>query len=255
MVKQASNLKILLLQLRDDKETMMEELYEFVQFSGLRKEQFTVLNTFTTTEFDVSAIEGHDALFIGGSSDVSVLKCEEFLFLADCKRLLRHCYDYNIPVFSSCFGFQLMIEEFGGKIIIDKKNLEMGIYDIILTEAGEKDPLFHDIPNPFPAVSGHQERALNLPTNAMLLAYTPLCPFHAIKLENKPMYGFQFHPEIEPNDIIARLLRYQTIYLEDAEEYERIKKTLIGKDTSYANSLVEKFVNRIVLNHSEIPSI
>ena len=81
-MKKTSDLKILLLQIRDDEITMEEEFYEFVQFSGLAAEQFTVLNTFITSDFDVSAIEHHDALFIGGSSDASVLKPEEFLISA-----------------------------------------------------------------------------------------------------------------------------------------------------------------------------
>lgn len=245
-MKTAADLKVLLLQIRDDKETMMEELYEFVQYSGLYEEQFTVLNTFLTSEFPADYAKDFDVVFIGGSSDASVLKPEEFLFLADCKKLLRYCYDNAIPVFASCFGFQLLVQEFGGEVILDADNLEMGTYEIYLTEAAKEDILFADLPNPFIGVSGHRERACTLPANAINLAYTPQCPFHAIKMPDKPIYGFQFHPEIDVKDLVARLDRYQQHYLEDAEAFERIKQS-IHPNTSFSNVLVKKFIEKIVL--------
>ncbi len=247
-MKTRDNVKILLLQIRDDKETMLEELYEFVQFSKLHEEQFTVLNTFITPHFDIDAILGHDALFVGGSSDASVLAPDEFIFTRDCQRLIRHCYEYNIPVFASCYGFQLAVQELGGQVIIDKENMEMGTYQIALTDAAKDDPLLHDIPSPFWAVSGHKERALHIPEDAVLLAYSHACPYHAIKFIDKPFYGFQFHPEMDTKDLIARVSRYQERYLQDAEALEYIKQSAYP-DISEANSLIAKFVDRIMLNN------
>lgn len=246
MKKSLSELKILLLQIRDDRETMMEELYEFVQYSGLREEQFTVLNTFITQDFSEEAIEGHDALFIGGSSDASVLKPEEFVFLADCRLLLRHCYEKEIPVFASCFGFQLLVQELGGEVVLDAEHMEMGTYAMQLTDAAKEDVLFHDIPNGFHAISGHKERADKLPLNAINLVSTHDCPYHAIKIADKPIYGFQFHPEIDTKDLVARLERYQNLYLEDAETFEKIKRNA-HPDTAESNALVKKFIERVIL--------
>jgi len=249
-MKQRQNLKLLLLQIRDDEETMEEELYEFVQFTGLAETQFTVLNTFITKDFPISAIDGHDALFIGGSSDASVLKPDEFVFLTDCKQLLRHCAEKDIPIFASCFGFQLLVQEFGGEIIIDDDNMEMGAYEIQLTPEAKQDKLFHDMPTPFWAISGHRERATRIPADAIALAYTPLCPYHAIKIRDKPIYAFQFHPEIDSKDLIARITRYQDLYLEDAEQLEKIKQQAY-QDTSYSNDLLKKFIDRIVLDEAD----
>jgi len=244
MKKKASELKILLLQIRDDKETMMEELYEFVQYSGLKEEQFTVLNTFITQDFSPDIINSYDALFIGGSSDASVLKPEEFVFLADCRLLLRNCYNLDIPVFASCFGFQLLVQELEGEVVVDAEHMEMGTYAMQLTDAARNDPLFHDVPNNFHAVSGHKERADKLPVEAINLVSTQDCPYHAIKIKDKPIYGFQFHPEIDTKDLIARLTRYQSLYLEGAEAVEKIIQNL-NPDTSVSNGLVKKFIERI----------
>ncbi len=246
MKKPIHQLKILLLQIRDDKETMMEELYEFIQFSGLREEQFEVLNTFITKDFAAEIIDDFDALFIGGSSDASVLKPEEFVFLADCRLLLRRCYNNNIPVFASCFGFQLLVQELGGAVVLDEARMEMGTYAMQLTEAAKEDPLFYDAPDGFYAVSGHKERADKLPIDAINLVYTQECPFHAIKIKDKPIYGFQFHPEIDTKDFVTRITRYQNKYLAEAQALETIKQNA-HPDTKWSNALVRNFIERILL--------
>ncbi len=91
MTKQRSQLKILLLQIRDDQFTCQEELNEFVRFSRLDVDQFGILNTFETPEFEPTRIEGYDALFVGGSSDASVTQPEKYPFVEDAKRLLVYC--------------------------------------------------------------------------------------------------------------------------------------------------------------------
>ncbi|MBS0358227.1 MAG: type 1 glutamine amidotransferase [Proteobacteria bacterium] len=246
MKKTREQLKILLLQVRDDRETMQEEFYEFVQFSKLNEKQFTVLNPFQTPELTIKNIQDYDALFVGGSSDVSVLTPNEFPFVENCKKLIGIAYNEDIPVFASCFGFQLATEQMGGKIIPDKKNMEMGAYSIYLTDAAKEDALLQDTPSPFWAISGHKERASQLPPGTILLGYSEACPYHIFKFPNKPFYGFQFHPEVDTKDIIARISRYQDRYLEDNAELERVKQRSL-QDTRHANDLLKKFVDRIIL--------
>jgi len=246
MPKQRSDLKILLLQIREDEPTMLEEFYEFVQFSGLQEDQFTTLNTYQTALFEPDVINGFDALFVGGSSDATVLDIEEYNFILSCKRLLRHCHQVNIPVLASCFGFQVAVEEFGGKVILDKENMELGQYQVYLNEAGRNDPLLFDLPNPFWTISGHKERASILPEKCEVLAYSPLCPYHVIKFTDKPFYGFQFHPEVDREDLIIRVTRYQDRYLESREELQQIIDDSVN-ETTHANALVSKFIDRIIL--------
>ena len=245
MTNQRSQLKILLLQIRDDAETCQEEFDEFVRYSHLAASQFTVLNTFVTPAFDVTCIDGYHALFVGGSSDASVTQPEQYPFVYPVKRLLVHCLKQSIPVFASCFGFQAAIEALGGQVALDVANMEMGTYPLQLTEAAAMDILFHDVPNVFWAVSGHKERALSLPDGAILLAYSERCPHHAFRIKDKPFYGFQFHPEIDPTDLKVRITRYHDRYLDSAEALTAILEGL--QATPIANQLIEKFVDRILL--------
>lgn len=246
MTKLRSEVKILLLQIRDDKETQLEEYYEFLEFGELEEHQLDMFNTFDTPEFDPTIIDDYDALFVGGSSDATVLDPKTYPFINSSKRLLRYCYEKNMPVFASCFGFQVVIEELGGKVILDKANMEMGIIPIELTEAAKHDPLVYDLPKTFYAVSGHKERAVQIPEDAILLGQSTLCPYHMIKFIDKPFYGFQFHPEVGRKDLIARITRYQERYLDDQTSLQKIIDEAVH-ETTESNALVKAFIDRIVL--------
>lgn len=246
-MKTRDQLKILILQIREDEETMLEEFYEFVQYSQLHEEQFTKLNTYKTHQFPANIIDGYDALFVGGSSDASVLQPEEFMFVQHCKQLLRYCYQQSIPVLASCFGFQVAVEELGGKVEEDKSIMEMGIYPIQLTDAAKADPLFAGYPDNFWAVSGHKEHAVRIPDDALLYGYSELCPYHILRFKDKPFYAFQFHPEVDRKDLITRITRYQERYLDDTKAVQQIIDRST-QDTHWANLIIKDFIDRVVLN-------
>lgn len=245
MKKKTDALKILLLQIRTDETTLKEELNEFSVFSGLKKSQFTTINAFKNRHFQPSVIQGFDALFVGGSSDASVLDPVTYDFIPSCQQLLRHCYEKNIPTLASCFGFQLATQEFGGTVILDKKKMEMGLYQLQLTPHAKQDPLLYDCPNLFWTVSGHKERALSLPPSALLLGFTPLCPNHIFTFPNKPFYAFQFHPEVSKNDLVNRIKRYKNRYLSNESALESIIKSAIH-ETTESNLLIRKFIERMM---------
>lgn len=238
------------MQIRDDEETRMEEFMEFVQYSGLAEQQFTVLNVFETPSFPKDLIKEFDALFVGGSSDASVLDPKNYPFVEPGKELVAYCYENNIPILASCFGFQLAAEALGGKVIVDADNMEMGTYEIEIDEQFAKDdPIFKHLPVKFWAVSGHKERAEKLPEGAINFASTPLCPYHAITFKDKPFYAFQFHPEIDKKDFNIRLRRYKDRYVESADEVNRILGSI--KETENANAILKLFVDEILLKEKK----
>lgn len=234
------------MQIRQDDITREEELQEFLRFGKLKPEQVDVLDVFKTTQFAPEMVDKYDALFIGGSSDATVRKKGVYPFVSSGIELIRYCYENNIPTFASCFGFQLAVEALGHKVILDKQSMEMGTYAIYISQQGKQDPLFKDMDTGFIAVSGHQERAASLPDNAILLAYSELCPYHAFTFNDKPFYAFQFHPEVDKHDLIARITRYQDRYLDGDGALQDIIDNC--KDTTEANLLIERFIDRILLS-------
>lgn len=252
-MKKRDDLRFLLLQIRNDDETMQEEYLEFVEYGKMHESQLDVLNTFRSCHFEPDAVEGYDGLFVGGSSDASVLNIEKYPFVTLCKNMLRYCYDKNIPVFASCFGFQLAVEEFGGKVICDPDNKEIGSFDIQLTEAAKTDKLLYDMPSSFPAIVGHKERAVSMPDNITTLGYTEKCPYHLFKFNDKDFYGFQFHPEVSNKDLASRIMRYRERYLENEAEIEATMESA-KRPTPESNDLVAKFIDRVVLSEAKTES-
>jgi GMP synthase (glutamine-hydrolysing) len=245
LAKHRSDLKILLLQIRNDTLTRQEEFDQFVRYSRLQSHQFSSLDVYKIPEFEVTQIQGFDALFVGGSSDASVTQPDVYPFVPAIERLLVHCLAERIPVFASCFGFQAVAEALGGKVIVDKDNMEMGTYPLWLTPAATQDLLFCDLPDGFWAVSGHKERAISLPQNAILLASSDRCPYHAFKIADRPFYAFQFHPEMDAQELAVRIRRYQDRYFDHPEVLDQLLSEL--QETPIANQLIEKFVDRILL--------
>lgn len=239
-----ADLKILLLQIRDQPRVREEELASFVAYSGLNADQIDVLNVFDRPAFNTDVIDGYDALFVGGASEASVLEPEEYPFVAPSIQLLQHCVELELPVFASCFGFQLAILALGGRIVRDSADYEMGTVPISLSEAAAADPIFHDTPAGFQAVSVHKERAAELPPGCELIAYTEACP-HVFRVSGKPFWAFQFHPELDRDTLVERLTIYKANYTDGDDHLDEVLAATV--ETPESNHLVGKFVERVLL--------
>lgn len=247
--KTRDELQILHMQVRKDDISRKRECEEFATHTGLKPEQFTVWNVFDDPYFDVVDIRHYDALMIGGSSDdppdSPILTEEEYPFIKSAFPLLQYCLEHRIPVFAACMGFLLSLQVFDAEIMIDIPNMEKGIVPIYLTDAGRRDPLLHDIPDGFHAVSFHKKRAVALPEGAILLAKSDLCSIHGFTFGDKPFYAFQFHPELSDDALVKLLFEYKDRYPGGQEAYDEIIAT--RQPTADANFLMRKFVDRIIL--------
>lgn len=236
--------KILLLQIRDDPRVRKEEYNSFVSYSGLTAEHIDIHNVFDQPDFDHRVMRGYDSLFVGGASEASVMEPENYPFINSSTELLGYCVAEAIPVFASCFGFQLAVVALGGELVRDDADFEMGTPAISLTSEAQEDPLFCDTPDGFHAVSVHRERAPELPPGTTLLAYTAACP-HAFKLQGRPFWGFQFHPEVDRKTLVDRLTIYKSHYTEGDDHLDSVLASAV--ETPESNGLVKKFVQRILM--------
>jgi len=236
--------RALLLQIRRDPQVQAEEHASFVTHGRLAASQLDVLNVFATPEFDASVLHDYHALFVGGASDASVLEPHRYPFVASSIQLLQHCIAVDLPVFASCFGFQLAVLALGGEIVRDHGDYEMGTPAIQLTSAAATDPLFRDMPDPFRAVSVHKERAPALPSGCELLAYTTACP-HAFRVIGKRFWAFQFHPEVDRATLVERLTHFKTQYTHGDEQLQQVLGD--AAETPESNALTRKFVERVLV--------
>ncbi len=235
---------LLLMQIRDNPQTREEEWLSFARFCGLERDQIRILNLFDTPEFGPEVLDGVDGLLVGGSSEASVLEPERYPFVVPAMALLRHCIQRKLPVFCSCFGHQLAVRALGGEVIRDERDFEMGTVPIALTDAARTDPLYHDMPQGFMAVSVHRERAIRVPDGCTLLAYTDPCT-HSFRVDGAPFWTTQFHPEVDRAVLIQRLTQFAHHYTDGEAHLRDILDSAV--ETPLSNDLLRRFVDRVLL--------
>ncbi|MDX1439037.1 MAG: type 1 glutamine amidotransferase, partial [Rubricoccaceae bacterium] len=124
------------------------------------------------------------------------------------------CHDRRLPLFGSCWGHQFIARAFGGTVIHDSESAEMGTHEVMLTDEGQADPLFEAFPRKFWAQMGHQDRVSILPEGAVELATNDVAPYQAFRFADAPIYGTQFHSELDEAGERARLFAYRAYYPE-----------------------------------------
>lgn len=244
MAKSRQDLRILLMQIRQEAETRVEELESFAKYAGLQESQFGVLNLFDQTEFDASILQDYDALFVGGSSEASVLEPDTYPFVIPAQALLGECIRLKFPVFASCFGHQLAVMALGGEVVSSVGTFEMGSIPIKLRPAAAEDPLYQDIPDNFLAISVHRELNTRIPEGCIELAYTDVC-CHSLKVIDAPFWTTQFHPEVDLDVLVRRLTLFRKKYTENADHLQQVLDS--AEETPESNGLLKKFVDRVLL--------
>ena len=150
--------------------------------------------------------------------------------------------DDDRPVFGSCWGHQFLAELGGGTVVEDKDRSEIGTFPIRLTAAGHADPLFAHFPDRFFVQLGHNDRVSTLGPGWLDLARSDLCPFQAIRAAGRPVYGTQFHSEMDEERLRERILVYLNDYVPDAATHQEILRRL--RPSLEADRLLEAFLER-----------
>jgi GMP synthase (glutamine-hydrolysing) len=102
-------------------------------------------------------------------------------------------FDAGIPILGICYGHQLIVDHFGGKIKRTDRR-EYGRADLIIDN---KQELFSNIDNEMiKCWMSHGDAAEVLPEEFKILAHTLSSPSAAVGNNQKGFYGLQFHPEV-----------------------------------------------------------
>jgi GMP synthase (glutamine-hydrolysing) len=201
----------LLLQSRDPGDAMRRHEVEcFVRALGISPGELSVTDVLERVP-DARELRDVSAVLMGGSGDYSSLDAAPWI-----DRMVAWIRDVllpsDVPVFASCFGFQVMVRALGGTMLRDPARREVGSFDIDLAPGATDDPLFGALPPRFVGQVGHTDRAQDLPPGTVLLASSPRCPVHAYRVGRKPVWATQFHPELSVEDVRVRYLRYLEKY-------------------------------------------
>jgi GMP synthase (glutamine-hydrolysing) len=235
---------ILLLQARNHGDrAKIEERRSFAKKTGLAENQI-VPHDLLKGPPALEKIRSHDVLMAGGSGEYYVSK-QNLPHFDQLLAVLAEVVEIGHPTFASCFGFQLLVQALGGKIVFEPEKMEVGTHKIRLTKAGSKDSLFRQMPASFNAQLGRKDRALHLPSNAIHLASSEKCPFQALRIIDKPIWATQFHPELSGEENKNRFQRYIDGYGKHLSDDEK-EKVLSGfHDSPETDMLLPRFLELV----------
>ena len=145
-------------------------------------------------------------------------------------------------VFFICHSFQLACRYFKGVEITKRKSTAFGIFPVHLLRAGENEPVFADMPDPFYAVDSRDYQVVKpdkrklKQTDSKILCIEkerPHVPYERAVMGirfNKYCIGTQFHPEADADGM--------TLHLQSEEK----KKTVIE---NYGKAKWESMIERL----------
>ncbi|MBU26464.1 MAG: glutamine-hydrolyzing GMP synthase [Thaumarchaeota archaeon] len=121
-------------------------------------------------------------IFSGGPSSV---------YSSDAPVPESRIFDMNLPLLGICYGHQLIVNKYGGKV--KRANKEYG--SSILTIDNNKN-LLSDVGESVRAWMSHGDEAEEIPPGFQVIGHTEGAKAAAIASEEKSIYGIQFHPEV-----------------------------------------------------------
>ncbi len=238
-----SALRVRLVQIRERADVLAEERASFATRCGLSPEQIVATNALHEP-LSPDVLDGADALFIGGAGAYSAT--DTFAWTDALVGLCHTAADRALPTFGACWGHQFLARAFGGTVVHDPGRAEMGTHTVHVTDAGRVDPLFAGVPDAFDAQMGHHDRVSALPPGGVELARNATAPFQAFRLGDAPVYGAQFHPELDVHAERSRLVAYRAHYPESGDDAAFAAMLAGLRETPHADALLRRFLDLYV---------
>ena len=215
MAPDYDRVRVRLIQIRERPAVIAEEQASFRARTRLGADRFAVTDALREP-LSPALLDDVDAVMIGGAGAYSVV--DTFDWTQGLVDVCQACADRDVPLFGSCWGHQFVARAFGGEVVNDPSRAEMGTHEVELTGEGQADPLFSTLPTRFAAQMGHHDRVAVLPPDAVELAVNDRAPYQAFRLDGAPIYGTQFHSELDAETERGRLVAYRDHYPEMADD-------------------------------------
>jgi GMP synthase (glutamine-hydrolysing) len=106
---------------------------------------------------------------------------------------LEYVKELEYPILGICLGHQIMAQAYGGEI----GSAGMESYAQIQLNIEDENDIFKGIGPMMEVWASHKDEVTKLPPNFKILASSSICGIEAMKHQEKPLYGIQFHPEVQ----------------------------------------------------------
>ena len=131
---------------------------------------------------ELKKLEPKGIIFSGGPSSV---------YNSEAPMPAKEIFELNLPILGICYGHQLIVNNYGGKI--KRANKEYG--SSLLTIDNNSD-LFNGIGESIRAWMSHGDEAEKVPSSFKIIGHTESASAAAIADQDKSIFGIQFHPEV-----------------------------------------------------------
>ncbi|MEE8255339.1 MAG: glutamine-hydrolyzing GMP synthase, partial [Nitrosopumilaceae archaeon] len=131
---------------------------------------------------ELKKMELKGIIFSGGPSSV---------YKSDAPLPEKEIFELKLPILGICYGHQLIVDNFGGKI--KRANKEYG--SSLLTIDNDSD-LLNGIGESIRAWMSHGDEAEQVPNDFEIIGHTESARTAAISNKKNSIYGIQFHPEV-----------------------------------------------------------
>ena len=110
----------------------------------------------------------------------------------------------EVPVLGICVGHQFLGRHFGARV--EKAPApEFGRVEVVVD--APEHPLFAGLPSPLKAWASHNDQLIEPPPQWRLLAHSQNCAVQGMAHPTRPIWGVQFHPEVEHTEHGREMLR------------------------------------------------
>ncbi|MDX1618159.1 MAG: glutamine-hydrolyzing GMP synthase [Balneolaceae bacterium] len=111
----------------------------------------------------------------------------------DAPGLKRDIFDWEVPILGVCYGLQLLAHERIPGSVEQADHREFGRSELIVDDASD---LFRHIPPESIVWMSHGDHIRELPSDYTIIGHTENARVAAVRHDDKPIYGVQFHPEV-----------------------------------------------------------
>lgn len=235
----------LLLATRDHDQAAAAEYQSVLRHAGLAPDQLEH-HRVESEPLGPIDLDAYSGIFLGGSSfNISdEIKTENQRRVeAELSALLDQVVDADFPFLGMCYGIGTVTAHLGGAVDTTYSEA-VGAIPVTLTEAGRADPLLDGINDIFHAFVGHKEACKQAPSGVELLATGQDCPVQMYRVGGN-VYVTQFHPELDADDLAARMRIYQHAgYFKPSELDDLITMAQASPVNGEQHRVLSNFVRR-----------
>lgn len=120
-------------------------------------------------------------------------------------RIIRQCFEYNIPILGICYGAEILALTLGGTI----RKMTKPVQDTISITVSKSNSLISAAKKTLLVYESHRYCVAKLPEGFESLASSLQCEHEVFSHQEKKIFGTQFHPEksgADGLDILSKFL-------------------------------------------------